>query len=138
MTRISKTHRRDVVIGDWAKDPAEFHVRIWADTWDDGQTGWVDFEIFEVIGHDGTHENPGPKFFNKRDSRTSPNPAYSYDDAEVIAEGFVKFDGCTQFNMGHVHVDSREQLEMLFKAIEKARELAADEMPGMMIGDEYP
>lgn len=137
MSRISKTHRRDVIVGNWPNDPSEFHIRIWADTKENDETYWVDFEIFEVIGHDGSRENPGRKFFNKKDSMTSPNPVYEYDEAESIVEGFVKFDGCTQYDM-NVHIDSREQMDFLFTAISKARQLAAEEMPGMMIRDEYP
>lgn len=132
---ISKTHRRDVVLGELFKTEGEYHVRLFADANEEGRTHWVDFQIFEVIGYDSDGEKR--KFFNRKDAQSLPDPVYSYDEAEVVAEGFVKWDGCTQFDVGSVHVDSKEQLRALFVAIEKARELAADEMPGMMINDEY-
>lgn len=133
---ISKTHRRDVVLGDiYERCSNEYHVRLFADANSEGRTHWVDFQIFEIIGYDSDGERR--KFFNKRDSPHSPDAVYSYDEAEIIAEGFVKWDGCTQFDIASVHVDDREQLAALFAAISKARELAAEEMPGMEIGDEY-
>lgn len=144
-------------IGDVDADAAstEFVIQLFGG----GETiMWIDFRIAEVIGtvvEDGTgamrmghamairtlpRAANGRKFFNRRGSSFSPDPVYTMDDAELIAVGFVKWDGCTQFHMSHVHVDGRAELDAMFAAICKARELAAGAMTPSGYGnvrDEY-
>ena len=54
-----------------------------------------------------------------------------------FASGSVKFDGCTNFEVSNVHVDSREQLITLLNTIEAAREECALVMPGSLVHEEY-
>jgi hypothetical protein len=113
--------------------PEAANVRLWSDpvSENDDQFMWVDFEIIEVLGF----EKDGRECYNRRDSSRSPDPLYELDNAEPIASGFVKWDGCTQFN-ADIHIDGRAHLEHLLEAIAEARRLAA-ELMGNLVGDEY-
>lgn len=106
----------------------------WNPTDDDDRVLWVDFELFEVtgIGDDGCILE-----YSRRGADTLPDFVSSLAEAESAAEGFVKWDGCTQFTVGDVHVDSRAGLLQLLNAIETAREECAMAMPGSDVILEY-
>ena len=129
---ISKTHIRDVIIGVFGEAEAEYHVRLFGDK-QDGELYWVDFQIYQVVCAD----MEGRKEFNRLGSAFSPDPVSEYDDAQPIAEGHVKWDGCMEVDLHDGHTCSRDHLRELFAAIERARELAAAEMPHHPIGLEY-
>lgn len=131
---VSKTHRRDVVLGDFEKRGHEHHVRLYADKNADDETHWVDFKIYEVIGYDSETKQ---RHFHRDGSNNGADGTTSYDEADTAAEGFVKWDGCTQFGMIPIHADDKYDLIALFAAVLKARELAAEEMPGKEIQQEY-
>lgn len=100
---------------------------------DDGRVMWVDFELFEV-----TWTGAGGTFgYNRRDARSLPDTVKDLAEAESAARGFVKWDGCTQFDVGNVHVDGRGELLRLFAAIETAREECALAMPNSDVIGEY-
>lgn len=124
---ISKTLRRTIVLGDWNKDGDEHHVLLYADE-QNGKIIWVDFKVFHVAGSniDGTEKLLAGE----------NHPVKSYDLAEPDAEGFVKWDGCTQFAVDG-HVDNRQELTSMFAAIERARSAAAELMPEQDIANEY-
>jgi hypothetical protein len=90
---------------------------------DDGDISWVDFELFEVTGV--PHPAGTPAEYQRRDSDHGPDLVRDLDEAESTAEGFVKWDGCTQFEVGAVHVDSKRQLDRLLAAIGEARRRCA-------------
>lgn len=104
---------------------------------DDGCGGrkvyWVDFELFEVIWKD----DDGILRYQLRGSPNSPDPTGDLDHAEVAASGFVKWDGCTQFQVADVHVDGRGELEALFSVIEEVRRRCAQAMPWSDVASEY-
>lgn len=82
---------------------------------------------FEIVAVDGFDTKSSAKHYwragstSNRDSTTDPN------EAAAECEGFVKWDGCTQFTVD-AHVDSKESLWKLLAAIESARRECALEM----------
>lgn len=129
--KIQKTHRRTIVLGDFHKPGSdETHVRLFSEPNEDGETYWVDFQIFEIVGCDHEpYQAPGRKFFNRKGATSSPDPVYTYEEAQPIVDGFVKWDGCTQFEFPDgVHVDCKRHLEALFSAVGEARKAAAELM----------
>lgn len=130
---ISKTHRRDAVLGEFGETEAEYHVRLFGDE-QDGELYWIDFQIFQVVCAD----EQGRKEFNRLGAAFSPDPVGSYDEAQPVATGHVKWDGCMEVDIEDGHTCSRDHLRELFAAIEKARELAATEMAHQPIGGEHP
>lgn len=81
-----------------------YTIKLFGDA-NDGRLTWVDFQVIEL---------------------REPT------DHLVVAEGFLKWDGCTQFRSDHVHVDDVVELEQFLAAIREARRLAAE-----AIGEEY-
>ncbi len=129
-----KTLLSTTVLGNFENREAEHHIRLWGNPSGEGEQYWIDFEVFAVEGYET--ENPSARIFQKIGETSNFPGTTDLDEAEPVAHGFVKWDGCTQFDMD-VHIDSKEQLEALFNAVLKARALAADAMPGKMINDEY-
>jgi hypothetical protein len=121
-----KTLAREIRVGDFYKHEDECLIRLWSDVRDDnGQRMWVDFAIYEVIGCESGGERR--KFYNRKDSVTSHNPVYDPEEAESTVDGFVKWDGCTQFT-ANIHVDDKDSLDTLLEMIGRAREEAAEIM----------
>jgi hypothetical protein len=131
MTRIMNELVREVRFGDLHKGEDEILIRLWSDVREDnGERMWVDFAIYEVIGND--HDGPnkkGRKFYQQKGASVSPMPVYDPEEAESLVEGFVKWDGCTQFT-ADIHVDSRDHLDIILSSIGRARQEAADVMAG--------
>ncbi len=127
--------QRIVPLGD---DIGDFIVRLYWKPIEDGCVLWVYFETFEIIGFDVDENGKrGRQFYNLKGSHRTPDPVYTLDEAEVQSDGFVKSDGCTQFDVGRVHVDHHKQLSKVFASIWAARRLAAEAMPGSDIHIEY-
>jgi len=93
---------------------------------DGDQVLWVDFELFEVV-------RPGT--YRSRDR--SRGETTRLGEAELAASGFVKWDGCTQFELGPVHVDGAAELDRLLWAVAEARRRCALAMPGTDAAAEY-
>lgn len=129
-----KTLLETVVVGDYDKGMCEFHIRLWSDYPPD-ERYWIDWEVFEVLGVELNGERT--RTFWKRGDTASLPGTTDLDEAEPVAEGMVKWDGCTQFTMD-AHIDGRTQLEGLFDAVLRARKLAARAMVGKMVNDDYP
>lgn len=110
-----------------------FTLVLYWDPTEDDTVLWVDFELFEITWRD----DDGGFGYSRRDARSLPDHVTALDEAECAAHGFVKWDGCTQFDIGAVHVDSRAGLLQLLNAIETAREECALEMPGSQVILEY-
>ena len=90
----------------------ENYVLWWA--WEPGDVErlWVSFAIYDVLD------------------------ATSFATAEPVLDGFVKFDGCTQFNSPNIHVDSARQLAEIFSLIAWARGVCVMELlDGCMIDE---
>lgn len=60
---------------------------------------WVDVKVYEVVSlyEDGKIE------FQRKDSNHSPDGVDSVADAEVYADGFIKWDGCCEIDWGQSH-----------------------------------
>lgn len=101
---------------------------------DPGRVLWVDFELFEVtaVRDDGVGE------YHRRGSPNGWDTVPDLAHADDTAQGFVKSDGCTQFEVAAVHIDRARDLRKLFSAIESARRECALAMPGSDVILEYP
>lgn len=131
--RIMKIHALDHRIGNFEHGDAEMVIRLWADPHkDNGKIMWVDWALFEplCVAAGGVRE------YTRRDAGNSLDTVTDMDEAAPIAEGMVKWDGCTQFN-ADIHIDSVGHLDDILDAIKTARRLAAGLMPDMMIAEEY-
>jgi hypothetical protein len=104
-----------------------FTLRLYWEPHNDGEIYWVDFELFEVIG---VENSPvvGRLLYQRAGSNRGPDCVTELADAEWTARGMVKWDGCTQFDVAPVHVDSRAELDDLFRGISEARRLCAEAM----------
>jgi hypothetical protein len=125
--RIPSKHGTDTI--------GSFTLRLYWKLWDDGRVGWVDFELFEVTSYEVA--DPSKLLYELRDAVSSHDLTADLDEAGPAADGFVKWDGCTQFNVASVHVDSRKGLENLFHGIAEARRLCALAMPWSDLHREY-
>lgn len=96
----------------------------------DGRVLWVDFELFECTSY--PTDNPDAWEFERKGAMEGWDTTPNLDEAQPVAEGFVKWDGCTQFDVASVHVDSKHGLLNLFHGIGEARRLCAEAM-----GDAY-
>jgi hypothetical protein len=103
--------------------------------WEAGDYGitWVDFELIEVTafsqGPDGEYDVPE---YQRHGATYSPDTTPDIEQANLAVSGFLKWDGCMQFNVAYVHVDEAYQLAKLLDAIKMARVHAARAM-----GDAY-
>lgn len=122
----------DKRIGDVAlQGDFEFVIQLYSDhgASDDGAS-WVDFIVAEVIGFDVAD---GAKFFQRRGSMRGPDPVYAIDDAEFVASGHVKWDGCTEFRIAErgssrIHTCSRSRFDQILAVVGQVRQLAAGVM----------
>lgn len=116
---------KTISLGD---DLGDYVLRL---RWTAGDYGitWIDFELIEVTakseGPPGQWTVPG---YQRHGATYSPDTTPDIEKAELAAEGFLKWDGCMQFNVAYVHVDTDLELTRLLAAIKSARELAAAEM----------
>lgn len=101
-------------------EPGEYVLRLKWEVTDDERVIWVNFWLYETtaVDDDGRH-------YQRKDARVSPDLVVSFAEAEDAASGFVKWDGCTQFEMARVHVDGRIGLDKLCQALQRARLEAA-------------
>ena len=86
---------------------------------------WADCEVFAYIGEEMSA--PPRMFYNRKDSNYSPNPVYSIDEAEPYLTGFIKWDGCSEFDFMHPHWcgphDYRKHFRLLEALYKRAQEL---------------
>lgn len=137
----TRAHIQDVTVGDWPKDTSEFLIRFYGDTHLDSRKSdvrsWIDFEIFEVLAMSNDDQgNLTVRFYAGEDGTNDMSE--DLEKAWPICSGFVKWDGCTQFNLASVHVDHHDQLDALFHAIQEARQIASTLIIGANdLADEY-
>lgn len=89
---------------------------------------WADVEAFEYIGNDVNEDGTdGPKFFNRKDSSYSPDAVYVMEEAEPYLTGYIKWDGCSELNIGCPHWcgpdDYRKHFRLLEALYRRAQEL---------------
>jgi hypothetical protein len=86
---------------------------------------WADVEVYEYIGEEVS--NPPRKFFNRKNWVSSPDPVYSIDEAEPYLTGYIKWDGCSELNIGCPHWCGPYQYKKHFALLEwlykRSREL---------------
>ncbi len=59
---------------------------------------WADVRVYEI-----TCREEGKPLFNRNDWQSLPDPVESTEEAEEYLTGYVKWDGCTELNMGQPH-----------------------------------
>ena len=92
---------------------------------DDGKCRWVDFAIYQVtmVEEDGRPLHPIPN------APSNMEVTDDIDKAGPLVEGFVKWDGCTQWSMPDGgHVDGRRAYEAFLDALDEARHVALTEI----------
>lgn len=99
---------------------AGYLIRIWlSETFPDG---WADFLIYPIVG-----ECDGKLLFQRRGATISPDPVELPEQGEIIVEGFVKWDGCCEFEMtDSEHVCGPEDMADFAKALLEIHKLAAE------------
>ena len=61
----------------------------------------AEFEVFAITGEAG-QEVPIPTY-DRRGAMSTPDPVESIEQAEIYLEGHVKWDGCSEIDMGQEH-----------------------------------
>ncbi len=89
---------------------------------------WADVEVFEYIAQDINNDGSrGPKSFNRKNFVSSPDPVYSIDEAESYLEGYIKWDGCSELDIGCPHLCGprayRKHFAILEAIYKRAQEL---------------
>lgn len=99
----------------------------------DGDVTWVDFEIFECTATlmDGTEQ------YARVGADAGWDTVSSLDEAEPVAHGHVKWDGCMELDVTYSHFCSLGGMRALFAAIDRTRQLCAGSMPGKPVFEEY-
>lgn len=109
---------------------------------------WMDFELIQPGGHYQTAALPnggtsteygsGRLYFQKREASRSPEPTENIEEAERLAYGFIKWDGCHQWRSDHesYHVDGRSQIREWAACLELPRRIACREMDGYTDAEE--
>ena len=98
----------------------------------------ADFEVFAVV-----YEESGSSFCQRRGAITPLDATSNLDEAETIAHGDVKFDGCTNFIIQEgddtmAHTCSLAYFRELLEAVAEARRFAAALMPAdQPVNQEY-
>lgn len=96
----------------------EYEIMLtWKDV-DDNDIYCVDFKIYS-----GWLQSDGERLYTK----TQDEPTTIREEAEFEVRGFIKWDGCTQFEIGDsmIHWDSSDDMNRLFETLKLAREQAA-------------
>ena len=92
----------------------------------------VDFQAFTyfpegLIGARSAH------LYQRAGAVSSLDPVESLDEAEVFAEGSVKWDGCANFTIGEpdecIHTCDREGLIKIGTLLARVHDIAAEMMP---------
>lgn len=68
---------------------------------------WVNFEAFEVNSQEFNNGKFGVEKFERLDSTGSMDDTEDLEEAEPLLHGFVKWDGCTQFDWSSIHIDHK-------------------------------
>ena len=61
---------------------------------------WMNVHVFEITARDGKDDRP---MFPKMGAQSRPDDVYSHEEAEPYLTGFVKWDGCSEFDIGQPH-----------------------------------
>lgn len=90
----------------------------------------VAFKLYDVVGYELSGDDLGvetPMF----DSAKSPGGTTALDDAEVFLEGWVKWDGCSDWKteQGYFHRCSRRGLYQIGLVLDKCWCIARDQLP---------
>lgn len=85
---------------------------------------WIHYTVYRIVAHleDGT------PFFNKRGYLASDDQVTQIEDAQITLEGFVKWDGCMEFEiLDDVHFCGRRSAHVLTRIIDAIYDTAIGE-----------
>lgn len=89
-------------------------------------THWIDFDIYESVGLDGTSDDSPPLYYATETRELSDGVTTDLDKAVPDVTGFVKWDGCTQIYFSEqqpaLHYDDRESLAGMLAAIVRTQQ----------------
>lgn len=105
-------------------------IRLFVEPYEDGRILRVDFLVVRV---DGVADD-GVRLFSKDGRGRSTQ---NIDEADAETDGFVRWDGCTQFQMD-CHIDALTDLESALAAVAQARREAAKLLSHWDCSEEYP
>lgn len=91
---------------------------------------WADVEVFEYIGQESNGDGTmGRKLLPRKDAMHGMDTVYDIDEAEPYLAGFIKWDGCSELDMGCPHWcgphDFRKHFAILEAIYRRAQELMA-------------
>ena len=118
---------KDVRFGDFNKGGSEFLIRLFPRFEQDEVMG-VGFCVYQVVWIDCENPERSERAYTRMGAVDPLDVVTDPAEAEIVARGFVKWDGCTQFDVEDVHVDSAALLRAFFDAILEARKLCAEMM----------
>lgn len=76
---------------------------------------WCDFAIYEATGWEIDNESP---LFRPKDWRGTGDERPWSNDSESTVSGFVKWDGCTEFEASSHFCDGAESYARMYEAIQ--------------------
>lgn len=86
----------------------------------------------------GLDSDQGIEFYNRRDWHSSPDPVFTPDEAEIIAHGHVKWDGCMEFAfVEKQHACGRTDLEERCDVFKNVRRVCMERMPDTTVFGNY-
>jgi hypothetical protein len=115
-------------VSDDFKPVTETHV--WRDLWwtcvvNLTSPGWMDFQLYRIESFEGLDEEKDPPGYWIKGATSNSVTTPDLDKAQESMEGYVKFDGCSQWNMGHEHLCGRHMLKQQSEAMSRVYDLAA-------------
>lgn len=93
---------------------------------------WVDFALYEEV----TKSDNGVPGYQVSDDSGYLETTENYEEALPVAQGFMKWDGCTQFSIEPLHYDDHRDIAKLFDTILQVRRECA-RITGNDAEDEY-
>lgn len=85
---------------------------------------WIDFVVYEVPATD----SDGKRYFNVKGYTGSGEYVENYEEAEIFIKGYLKWDGCTEWDFVDVgHFCGRESAHILTRIIDALYDMAVSE-----------
>jgi hypothetical protein len=130
----TKRWREEVYVKDIGQ--FGFYVVVSCDEPKEGDTPhWIDFAVYEVFA---VEEQPvkGRLLFTNSYTQSGNHPTTELPDAEKFFTGFVKWDGCSEWDLGSHHFCSVKEAEDIGRLLRRLYEFAAQWMPSNDFDDE--
>jgi hypothetical protein len=96
---------------------------------------WIDFEVYEIVGVE-MHPVEGRLLFDCETPSGCSGTTHILDDADEFITGFIKWDGCSEWDLGNHHFCSVKQAASVGPLLRRLYEIAAQWMPSNDFDDE--